>query len=59
MQFCILTSKAIMMTSRFNGQISYEIISPTHTLSKYEKNLAFLVHPNGHFIGMFLPLYYM
>ena len=37
----------------------YEIIPSTHTLSKYEKNLAVLIHPNGPFIGMFLPIYAM
>ena len=37
----------------------YEIISPTHNLSKYEKILAVLIHPNGLFKGMFLPIYAM
>ena len=39
----------------------HEIISPTHTLSKYEKKMAVLIHPkeNGLFIGMFLPIYAM
>ena len=42
-----------------NGQMRYEIIPPTHTLSKYEKKLAIPIHPNGLFIGMFLPIYAM
>ena len=42
-----------------NGQMRYEIIPSTHTLSKYEKKLAVLIHPNGLFKGMFLPIYAM
>ena len=37
----------------------YEIISPTHTVFKYETKMAVLIHPDVLFIGMFLPIYAM